>query len=124
MITGLGIDIIEVTRVAAAYAKFGNRFLQRLLLPAEIDYCLSHRQPAPFIAARFAAKEAASKALGTGIGTHLAWHDVEVRRQESGEPYFILHPRALALVRRRGSERLLLSLSHTAQYAAAVALLG
>ena len=86
MILGVGIDIIEVTRIAASHEKFGERFLNRILLPDEIKYCLTHKIPAPFLAARFAAKEAISKAFGTGIGAQLGWHDVEVRRKESGEP--------------------------------------
>ena len=74
MILGLGIDTIEVSRVQASYEKFGERFLNRILHPNEIQYCLSHRAPGPFLAARFAAKEAVSKAFGTGIGAQLGWH--------------------------------------------------
>ncbi|HON08751.1 MAG TPA: holo-ACP synthase, partial [Verrucomicrobiota bacterium] len=65
MIIGTGIDIIEVERVAASYKRFGDRFLKRILKESEIEYCLSHKNPAQFIAARFAAKEAISKAFGT-----------------------------------------------------------
>ena len=54
-------------------------------------YCLSHKNPAPFLAARFAAKEAISKAFGTGIGAALGWQDMEIARKESGEPFVILH---------------------------------
>src|SRR5437667_11872569 len=72
MILGVGIDIIEVARVQSSYGQFGERFLKRILRPDEIAYCLSHRFPAPFLAARFAAKEAISKAFGTGIGKDLA----------------------------------------------------
>ena len=78
MILGVGIDIIEVARVQASYEKFGDRFTNRILHPNEVKYCLSHRVPAPFLAARFAAKEAISKAFGTGIGAQLGWHDMEV----------------------------------------------
>src|SRR5215472_12920164 len=91
MILGVGIDIIEVARIAASYEKFGERFLTRILHPNEISYCLSHKAPAPFLAARFAAKEAISKAFGTGIGAQLGWKDMEVGRKESGEPFAILH---------------------------------
>jgi hypothetical protein len=54
MILGTGIDLIEVARIASSYEKFGERFVNRILLPDEIAYCLSHRQPAPFLAVRFA----------------------------------------------------------------------
>ena len=72
MILGVGIDIIEVRRIQASYEKFGDRFLKRILHDNEIAYCLSHKVPGPFLAARFAAKEAISKAFGTGIGAKLA----------------------------------------------------
>jgi holo-[acyl-carrier protein] synthase len=123
MILGAGIDIIEVTRIAASYRKFGERFLHRILRPAEIAYCLSHRNPAPFLAARFAAKEAISKAFGTGIGKQLGWQDMEVGRKESGEPFVILHHGGQQLFQRRGGARFHLSLSHTDNYATAVAIL-
>src|ERR1044071_1140226 len=123
MILGTGIDIIEVARIQASYEKFGERFLNRILKPAEIAYCLGHRQPAPFLAARFAAKEAISKAFGTGIGQHLGWQDLEVGRKESGEPYVILHEGGRELFERRGGIRFQLTLSHTENYAAAMAVL-
>lgn len=123
MILGTGIDIIEVERIQASHEKFGERFINRILRPGEIAYCLGHRNPAPFLAARFAAKEAISKAFGTGIGKHLGWQDMEVGRKESGEPFVILHDAGLRLLEARGARIVHLSLSHTAIYAAAVAVL-
>jgi holo-[acyl-carrier protein] synthase len=123
MILGVGIDIIEVARIRASHEKFGERFLKRILHPAEIAYCLSHRNPAPFLAARFAAKEAISKAFGTGIGRQLGWQDMEVGRKESGEPFVILHDDGQKLLAERGGTSFYLSLSHTENYAAAVAVL-
>jgi holo-[acyl-carrier protein] synthase len=123
VILGTGIDIIEVARIAASYEKFGERFVNRILKPAEIAYALSHKNPAPFLAARFAAKEAISKAFGTGIGKHLGWQDMEVGRKESGEPFVILHGGGLQLLAERGGRIVHLSLSHTEHYAAAMAIL-
>jgi holo-[acyl-carrier protein] synthase len=123
MILGIGIDIIEVARIQASHERFGDRFLNRILHAGDIAYCLSHKLPAPFLAARFAAKEAISKAFGTGIGAQLSWHDMEVARRDSGEPYVILHGRGQALLQQRGGRIVLLSLSHTQQHATAVALL-
>ena len=123
MILGTGIDLIEVARIAASFEKFGERFVNRILLPDEIAYCLSHKNPAPFLAVRFAAKEAISKAFGTGIGAQLGWHDVEVRRKESGEPFVVLHGKGAELFAARGATRLHLSLTHTENYAAATAVL-
>lgn len=123
MILGIGIDIIEVARIQASHERFGERFLNRILLPGEIAYCLSHREPAPFLAARFAAKEAVSKAFGTGIGAQLSWQDMEIARRDSGEPYVILHGRGQSLLQSRNAGLLLISLSHTANHAVAVAIL-
>ena len=123
MILGTGIDIIEVARIKASHERFGERFLQRILRPAEIAYCLSHKESAPFLAARFAAKEAISKAFGTGIGANLGWRDMEVARKPTGEPFVILHDGGLTLLRERGARIVHLSLSHTASHAAAVAVL-
>src|SRR5512143_219773 len=123
MILGLGIDIIEVARIRSSHEKFGERFLKRILHPNEIAYCLSHRDPGPFLAARFAAKEAISKAFGTGIGAQLGWQDLEVARKESGEPFVILHERGQALLNARRARAVLISLSHTQSHATAVAAL-
>src|SRR3974390_2637660 len=123
MILGIGIDIIEVGRIEASYQKLGELFIQRILHPNEISYCLSHRDSGPFLAARFAAKEAISKAFGTGIGAQLGWQDMEVARKPTGEPYVILHERGQALLQARGARASLVSLSHTQAHAAAVAIL-
>lgn len=123
MILGLGVDIIEVARVQGSLDRFGDRFLNRLLLPDEIAYCRLHKVPGPFVAVRFAAKEAISKAFGTGIGAQLGWHDMEVRRKESGEPFVVLHGGGEKLFAARAARQLLISLSHTQNYAAATAVL-
>lgn len=123
MILGTGIDIIEVERIRASFQKFGDRFVNRILRPAEIAYCLQHRDPAPFLAARFAAKEAISKAFGTGIGAQLGWQDMEVGRKTSGEPFVILHDGGLRLLESRAARAVHLSLSHTQAHATAMAIL-
>jgi holo-[acyl-carrier protein] synthase len=123
MILGTGIDIIEVARIAASFEKFGERFVNRILLPDEIAYCLAYRQPAPFLAARFAAKEAISKAFGTGIGAALGWQDMEICKKESGEPFVVLHAKGKILFETRGAKKLHVSLSHTQNHAAAMAVL-
>ena len=123
MILGIGIDIIEVARIAASLEKFGHRFGKRILLPDETAYCLANRQPAPFVAARFAAKEAISKAFGTGIGVQLGWQDMEIAHRDSGEPYVILHGKGKSLFESRRAKNLFVSISHTDAYAAVVAVL-
>lgn len=121
MVVGVGIDIIEVARIRGAVERFGDRFLKRILRPAEIAYCQAFSDPAPHLAARFAAKEAVSKVFGTGIGASLGWTDMEVANHASGQPYLRLHDGGQALLATRGGGRILLSLSHTANYGTAVA---
>jgi holo-[acyl-carrier protein] synthase len=123
MILGVGIDIIEVARIAASLERFGHRFGERILSPAETEYCLSHSSPAPFVAARFAAKEAISKAFGTGISKQLGWQDMEIAHRESGEPYVILHGKGQKLFEARKAKSIFVSISHTKEYAAVVAVL-
>lgn len=123
MILGVGIDIIEVSRIQLSYERFGERFAKRILRPSEMEYCLSHKFPAPHLAARFAAKEAISKAFGTGIGSQLGWLDMEIRREDSGRPFAVLHDGGLTLMSQRGATSLQISLSHTQNYATAVAIL-
>lgn len=123
MILGVGIDIIEVARIVASLERFGHRFGERILLPEEIAYCLGHQAPAPFVAARFAAKEAISKAFGTGIGAQLGWQDMEIAHRGSGEPFVILHGKGKKLFEERRAKNIFVSISHTQQYAAVVAVL-
>ena len=110
MILGVGIDLVEIGRIRQSILRFGDRFLRRILLPREIQYCSSHSDPAPSVAARFAAKEAISKAFGTGIGVELGWLDMEVGRLPSGAPHAVLHGRGLELLSARKAGRILLSL--------------
>jgi holo-[acyl-carrier protein] synthase len=123
MILGTGIDLVEVARIRSTLEKFSDRFLKRILHPDEIAYCLSQKNPAPFVAGRFAAKEAISKAFGTGIGRQLGWLDMEVRHKESGEPFVVLHGGGQKLLTERGGRSLHLSLTHTDNHAAAMAIL-
>ena len=123
MIVGSGVDMIEIERIAETLARYGDRFCQRIYRPAEIQYCRRKRNAAERFAARFAAKEAISKAFGTGIGAALGWQDMEIRRKESGEPFVVLHGKGEELFKLRKAKRLLISLSHTQNYAAATAVL-
>jgi holo-[acyl-carrier protein] synthase len=124
MSTGVGIDLVMVSRVEASLARFGERFLRRIFTDTEIAYATSSpAQTAERLAARFAAKEAAIKALdladrNVGIG----WRQIEVERGESGKCRLILHGAARAAADDAGVSELSLSLSHEGDYSAAVVL--
>lgn len=112
----VGVDIVDVGRVRDALARFPERFAARVLTDAEQAYCMGRRDPAPHVAARFAAKEAVIKCLG-GNGT---FQEIEVVRAFSGSPSIVLSGDAAE--RARGG-RILISLSHTDTIATAFAVL-
>lgn len=114
---------MEVPRIAAAIARFGDRFVRRIFTDAEIRYCRSKANADERFAARFAAKEAALKALGTGWRGGIAWRDVEVRREPGGRPTVGFTGKAAEFAARLGSTRTSLSLSHTEQHAIASVIL-
>jgi holo-[acyl-carrier protein] synthase len=119
MITGSGIDLIEIARIQHAVDRFGSRFLDRVYLKAEQEYCLRKRNSAESFAARFAAKEAAAKALGTGMSYGVNWLEIEVVREPSGRPTLRFHGRAAQRAERMGVVHASLSLTHTGVLAAA-----
>jgi holo-[acyl-carrier protein] synthase len=121
-IHGIGIDVVEVDRIASAIDRLGEPFLARLFTPAERAYCAAQKVPALHYAARFAAKEAASKALGTGIGGEASWLDLEVARDALGAPKLLLHGAAADYAKAHGLLSIQISLSHAKEYAAANAI--
>lgn len=123
MILGIGVDIVEISRIRAALERFSDRFVERILGPDEIAYCRSYADPVPHVAARFAAKEAISKAFGTGFGAELGWLDLEIARHPSGAPFVRLHGAGQELFLRHRAKALHLSLSHADSYAVAHAIL-
>lgn len=119
MITGSGIDAVEIARIEHAISRYGKRFLDRVFLGSEQAYCLSKRRSAESFAARFAAKEAAAKALGTGFSQGVNWLEIEVVRERSGRPSLRFHGRAAQIAERMGPVRPALSLTHTGELAMA-----
>jgi len=113
----VGVDIVEVGRIAGAIERWGVRFLNKIYTPAEIDYCRAKTRTAESFAVRFAAKEAFAKALK--VGRVSIWREVEVVRGEGPRPAVKLHGSARQLV---GARRVDLSLSHAATHAVAVVL--
>jgi holo-[acyl-carrier protein] synthase len=120
-ILGVGMDIVETKRIAESIERFGDRFLHRVFLDGEVAYSQSMKFPHFHLAARFAAKEAISKAFGTGIGHEMGWRDLEIVRESNGAPRVVLHGRAEAYAKARGVQAVHVSLSHTAEYGAASA---
>jgi len=122
-ILGIGMDIVETKRIADSLERFGDRFLNRVFLECEVAYAKSMKLPHLHLAARFAAKEAISKAFGTGIGHEMGWRDLEIVREPSGAPRVVLHGKAEAFAKARRVQAVHVSLSHTAEYGAASAVI-
>jgi len=121
---GVGVDLVEVSRVEQMIADRGTRVFERLLTPAERVYCESMARPAEHVAVRLAAKEAVYKALqGTEAARKIGWRDTEVLRTQDGKPEVQLAGRAAARAKELGVRRVLISLSHTHETAIAVAVL-
>jgi holo-[acyl-carrier protein] synthase len=113
-----GIDMIEHERVEAGIQRLGERFLNRFFTAGEREDCddKPHR-----LAARLAAKEAVSKALGTGIGD-VSWKEIEIRvNNPRKRPVLILHGAAAQLAQEMGLTQWDVSLTHSKEYASAVA---
>ena len=123
MIVGIGIDIVEVSRIRKMLDDYGSRFSERVFTSDEIAYCISKRFPAIHFSARFFAKEAFFKALGTGLSGKLRWRDVAVLNREGGMTEIILNGEAQKICRRKRILNIKVSLSHTREYAAAVIVL-
>lgn len=121
---GVGVDLVEVSRVAAIIADKGSRVFERLLTAAERAYCESRPDPATHVAVRLAAKEAVYKALqGSEAARGIGWREIEVTRAPDGRPAVELSGLAAARAHELSVGRVLLSLSHTHQAAVAVAIL-
>ena len=89
-IFGIGTDIVNIKRIEQSLKKSGNTFKNRIFSKKEIIYCEKNKNPFPFYAKRFAAKEALSKALGTGIRKGVNFKNIEILNDSFGKPSILL----------------------------------
>ena len=113
----LGLDLIEIARVRRALERHGDGFRDRCFTRAEQAYCDGRANPAQHYAGRFAAKEAVGKALG--IGVHFTWKEIEIRGRP--KPGVYLSGRTAAVAERLGAAQIDVSMTHSRELAAAVA---
>lgn len=123
MILGVGIDLVETSRIARALSSHGGRFERRVFGQAEVACCNGRANRAECFAARWAAKEAFVKAVGTGLGGGVSPRDVEVRGGAGEPPRLFLSGRAAERAREMGVRAVHLSLTHEGSYAAALVVL-
>ena len=119
MIYGIGVDIVQVSRMQANLNKHGDRFAERILGESEMaEYDASNKKP-HFLAKRFAAKEAIAKALGTGFRDGLSLSQITISHNDEGKPLIDFHAKALVLKLEQGIGDSHISLSDEKDYAVA-----
>lgn len=89
MIFGIGTDIVEMSRMQSTWERFGEHFARRILMDEEMELFKRTKQPARFLAMRFAGKEATVKAMGTGFAHGVWLRDVGITNNEWGRPLII-----------------------------------
>jgi len=117
-----GIDLVECARVADILKRHPDRFPQRVLTDAERRTAELFNDPVPHVSGRFAAKEAVLKMLGTGWRGRISWRDIEITNDALGQPLVALRDECARIARERGIGRVLISISHTREFAAASAI--
>jgi holo-[acyl-carrier protein] synthase len=123
MIAGIGVDIVDVSRVERLVERYGDRFLRRVFTDAETKYALGGANRAERLSGRFAVKEAFLKALGTGKSQGILWRDVETVRGPMGRPVVRLHGQAVRWLRYRGASAVHVSIAHDGGKAVAYVIL-
>lgn len=119
MIFGTGVDIVEVFRMRDAIKKWGDNFLSKIFTSREIKYSNSRRFSHQHYAARFAAKEAVVKAFGEPRKFPIKWTDIEVLNDKEGKPVIEFHEDALKLKKKKKVNDVIVSMSHSKNYAVA-----
>jgi holo-[acyl-carrier protein] synthase len=123
MIYGIGVDLVNITRMSRTIERWGNRFIGRIFTSREIEFCIQSGRSASRFALHFAAKEAFSKALGMGMRRGIRWRDIEVFHHPSGRPDLAIAGKSLMFCRKEGISRWHISLSDEVDYGIAVVVL-
>jgi len=121
-ILGHGVDLVETSRIARVCERHGQRFLDRILTPAEQRHARQFADAVTFISGRWAAKEAILKVIGTGWRGKISWTDMEILPDKLGQPHVRLSGETERLAKQLGIERVLVSITHTRDHAFSSAL--
>lgn len=123
MISGTGIDIIEISRIKDAVIRWKDSFLRRVFTENEINYSRAKKFSYQHLAARFAAKEAVLKAIGDSSIHQINLREVEVLNDKSGKPFIRLSGAAKKIKEKKKISDIIISMSHTHKLAVANAIL-
>lgn len=119
----VGNDLVENARISEVYEEFGKKFLDKVYHPNEIEYCLSKKNPIPYLAARFAAKEAFIKALRLPNRVQLNWKEIFIEGNYFGKKDLVISGKAKEFFLKSGFENISTSITHTENFACAVVIL-
>ncbi len=116
-----GIDLVDCPRIEEMVARHGERFIQRIFTAAEQAYAEANKNKIEKLAGRFAAKEAILKLMGTGWRGKIAWTDIEIKNNSSGQPEVTLDGEVEKIADKLGIKHISVSITHTANFAIASA---
>ncbi len=116
-----GIDLVDCPRIEAMIERHGERFIQRVFTAAEQAYAEANKNEIEKLAGRFAAKEAVLKLMGTGWRGKIAWTDIEIVNNISGQPEVNLSGEVEKIADKLGIKHISVSITHTANFAIASA---
>lgn len=116
-----GIDLVDCARIEEMVARHGERFIQRIFTAAEQAYAEANKNKIEKLAGRFAAKEAILKLVGTGWRGKIAWTDIEIVNNSSGQPEVTLGGEVEKIADKLGIKHISVSITHTANFAIASA---
>jgi holo-[acyl-carrier protein] synthase len=122
VIIATGVDIVEVKRILRLMNDYTVHFTNRVFTETEIAECTKKRASEQHFAGRFATKEAVLKLLGTGLSSGVRWRDIATTVDDSGSPSVALRGRAKEIAQKMGIEKILISISHSDNYAVAFAI--
>ena len=122
-IVGIGVDIVEISRIKQAAKKWSDNFLKRIFTVKELAYANGKSIPYQHLAARFAAKEAVLKAIGDSAIHRIEWVNVEILNDEHGKPVVNLSGQAKKIMQDKNISDIIISMSHTRTYAVANAVM-
>ena len=116
-----GIDLVDCPRIEQMIKRHGERFVKRVFTATEQAYAEANKNRIDKFAGRFAAKEAILKLMGTGWRGKIAWTDIEIANNPSGQPEVTLSGEVKRLAERLGIKHISVSITHTANFAIASA---
>ena len=116
-----GIDLVDCPRIEQMIQRHGERFVNRVFTPAEQAYARVNKNEIEKLAGRFAAKEAVLKLIGTGWRGKIAWTDIEIINNASGQPEVTIGGEVKRIADELGIEHISVTITHTANFAIASA---